>query len=152
MDYILNINQSIKFILGGFRMKELGEFLGWLIIISYGLTVLNFIVKAVNKKYSKQIAKNIKFKKHFTAVMRFIIKNHKFFGFATVGFILIHFAVQFTNRGLNITGLIAAIIMILQIFLGMYGAYINKKRAGAWFYTHRTIAAVLLAAIFIHIL
>lgn len=133
-------------------MKELGEFLGWLIIISYGLTALNFIVKAVNKKYSKQIAKKPKLKKYYNTAMRFIVKNHKIFGFATVGFILIHFAVQFTSFGLNITGLIAAIFMISQILLGMYGAYINKKRAGIWFYAHRTIAIIILVAILIHIL
>ena len=133
-------------------MKEFGEFLGWLIIISYGITVLNFIIKAVNKKYSKQIAKNPEFKKYFSIIMKFVVKNHKVFGFAAALFILLHFAVQFKNFGLSVTGITAAALMILQILLGMYGAYVNKKRAGIWFYTHRIIAVVVFLAIIIHIL
>lgn len=133
-------------------MKEIGEFLGWLIIISYVLTILNFILKAVNKKYSKKISSSPNFRKYYNILMKFIVKNHKLFGLLTIVFILSHFLVQFLNMGLNIPGLIAAILMLCQIFLGMYGAYINKKRTGLWFYAHRTIAVILAIAILIHIL
>jgi len=133
-------------------IKEIGELLGWMIVISYGLTILNFIVKVVNKKYSKQINKSQNVRKYYNLFMKFIVKNHKLFGLLTIIFILSHFFIQFSSKGINITGGIAASIMFTQVLLGVYGAYVSKKRAGTWFIIHKIIAVILVIAILIHII
>ncbi|MGD9473859.1 MAG: hypothetical protein AB7V37_02470 [Eubacteriaceae bacterium] len=38
-------------------MRELGELFGWLLIGAYAGTLLNFILKVVNKRYGKVIKK-----------------------------------------------------------------------------------------------
>ncbi|MGB4659239.1 MAG: hypothetical protein WBI07_08670 [Mobilitalea sp.] len=133
-------------------MGEIGELLGWLIIIGYTLTALNFVVKAVNKKFGKNMAKYPKFKKIYSTIMKILVKYHKLFGLSTIVFILAHFIVQYTSFGLRISGGVAAAVMILQILLGIYGAYVVKKRSGAWFILHRLIAVILLIVIAIHII
>lgn len=131
---------------------ELGEFLGWLIIISFILTTLNYVVKVVNKKYGKMISKYPILKKGYGMFMKIIVRKHKLFGFLTIVFILTHFLLQFSKFGLSVTGLLAALVMLLQVLMGIYGAYIYKKRLGAWFIAHRLIAVILIFVIGIHII
>jgi hypothetical protein len=131
-------------------LEDLGEFLGGAIIFFYSLTILNYIVKFVNKKFKKQINKNKTFAANYMKFMRFIVKNHRYFGFLAVLFLALHFTIQFMAHGLSITGAFAASIMILQIFLGIYGFKV-KKKGKYWLITHRTIAVMLLIAILIHI-
>jgi hypothetical protein len=114
-------------------LNELGEFFGNIIIFLYILTVLNYFVKLINNKYRK-----------------IIVKNHKLFGYLTVIFILLHFAIQFSQHGLNNTGVIAAGILLLQVGIGIYGSK-AKKRGRTWLMIHRTITVVLLIAIAVHI-
>lgn len=132
-------------------MGELGELLGILIIVCYAVTVLNYFVKFIHRKYRETLKKNEGFYKVYTTVMKFLVKSHKVFGFLTIAFILLHFYIQFTYIELSITGLIAAGIMLLQVLLGIYGWKV-KKKGRTWLYIHRSIAAVLLIAILIHIL
>jgi hypothetical protein len=132
-------------------MGELGEFLGFMIIVCYAMTILNYFVKFINRKYRDTLKKNENFYKVYTKVMKFIIKSHKLFGFLTIAFILFHFYIQFTRIELSITGVIAAGIMLLQVLLGVYGWKV-KKKGRTWLYVHRSIAAVLLITILIHIL
>jgi hypothetical protein len=82
--------------------------------------------------------------------MKIIVKNHKLFGYLTVIFILLHFAIQFSQHGLNNTGVIAAGILLLQVGIGIYGSK-AKKRGRTWLMIHRTITVVLLIAIAVHI-
>lgn len=129
---------------------ELGEFFGGFIIFLYALTVLNYIVKFINKKFRDKLVKNQKFYQLFLKLMKFIIKHHKLFGVLTVVFILLHFALQFIQYGLSITGVIAAFIMLLQVVLGIYG-FKMKKRSKPWLIAHRLIAVLLLIVIIIHV-
>lgn len=138
---------------GGIVMVEkIGELFGWVIVFSYALTVLNYFVKLVNRKYSRQLAKHPEAKRLMGRVTPFVVKNHKIFGFITITGILVHFYIQFTRWGLVASGAVAASLMVLQVILGAYGAFINKKRKGLWFVTHRLIAAILFAAIVYHII
>lgn len=131
---------------------SVGRLFGWIIVISYGLTVLNYFVKLINRRYGKQLSKYPELKKALSKVTPFIVKNHKLFGLITIGAILVHFYIQFTRWGFIISGAMAAGLMVTQALLGAYGAFINKKRKGLWFILHRTIAAILLIAIVNHLI
>ncbi|HCW73855.1 MAG TPA: hypothetical protein DHM90_08725 [Clostridiaceae bacterium] len=128
-----------------------GAFFGWVIVIAYTLTILNYIMKFINRKWGKEIRKNDKLKGPFQTVMSFIVKNHRNFGYITLVGILVHFYIQFNRWGFVTSGAIAAGLMITQAGLGAYGAYINKKRKGPWLIAHRIVAVLLLFAIIYHI-
>jgi hypothetical protein len=130
--------------------RELGGFFGNIIVILYLLTILNFFVKYINKNYRKVLMKNEKIYQAFTKLMKFTIKRHKLFGILTVVFILLHFILQFTQFGLNIPGVIAALIMFVQVGFGIYGSK-KKKRGKSWLWAHRIIAVILMIAILIHV-
>ncbi|MCR3954820.1 MAG: hypothetical protein NUK57_00895 [Gudongella sp.] len=131
-------------------LEDFGEILGYAIIFFYSLTILNYIVKLANKKFKTQIRRNKTFADNYMKMMRFIVKNHRYFGFLAILFLLLHFSVQFLTHGLSITGIIAAAVMVLQVVLGIYG-HKAKKRGKTWLTIHRSIAVLLLIAIAIHI-
>ena len=131
---------------------SVGRLFGWIIVISYGLTVLNYFVKLINRRYGKQLSNYPKLKKALSKVTPFIVKNHKLFGLITIGAILVHFYIQFTRWGFIISGALAAGLMVTQALLGAYGAFVNKKRKGLWFILHRTIAVILFIAIVNHLI
>jgi predicted heme/steroid binding protein len=133
-------------------MNEFGGLFGWLIIISFGGTILNYIIKFINRKWGKKISGSAGGKKTLGLLMKIFVRNHKIFGFATVLFLLLHFISQFTRFGINLTGALAACILLLQVFLGMYAVQAKKPRKGLWFILHRTIAFLLLLAISLHLL
>lgn len=132
-------------------MEELGKLFGALTIFFFMATILNYIVKYVNRKYGKEIAKNPEFKKIWMKFVRFFVKYHKYFGFATVASLLIHFYLQATFRWVSASGIIAAAVLGSQLLLGMYGAYIDKKRKGLWFVSHRAISIMLFITILLHV-
>jgi len=130
----------------------IGAVLGWTIVIFYALTILNYILKFINRRWGKEINQNEKLKGPFRWFMSFIIKNHKLFGFITIAAILGHFYIQYNRWGFVPSGVAAAILMITQAALGAYGAFINKKRKGPWLMAHRAIAALLLLAVVFHLI
>lgn len=129
----------------------MGEFLGFLIILFYALTIAKYILKLITKYFGERLSKYKKFYEIYRKVSMLITKYHKLFGTSTILFILIHFIVQFTNEGLSVTGLIAASTMLLQVLLGLYGV-LTKKINNAWKLLHRIIAVIIFIAIVIHIL
>ncbi|BCN32293.1 cytochrome b5 domain-containing protein [Anaeromicropila herbilytica] len=132
-------------------MGEIGNLFGWLIVISYVGTMLNYVVKAINRKYGKKIAKNQNAKQIMSLLMKVFVKYHRLFGYATVVFLIVHYVMQYMNFGFNITGTVAAALMIIQVLVGIYGSYRAKKRAGAWFFTHRLIGILLILGIVLHV-
>lgn len=133
-------------------MKELGELLGWVIAISYAGTMLNYILKFVNKRYSKKISGIKNGKETMKLLMKIFVQKHRYWGIVAIVALLMHFAVQFMSFGINVTGSIAALLMIIQIAVGIYGAYVNKKRAGSWFMMHRAISVMLVLTIAVHLI
>jgi hypothetical protein len=130
---------------------QLGFFLGVSIVVFYSLSVLNFIVKYINKRYRSRINSNPKLKSVFSPFMKFIVKNHKLFGLLTAVALIAHFTVQYLLFGFSMTGATAGAALILQVFLGGY-IYRKKIRKGFWFKFHRMLAFILVIAILIHIL
>lgn len=145
----------------------MGEFLGILIIIFYTLSVLEYILGIIFKIFKVQISKNITILNMYKKLKMYVLRYHKIFGLLTIIFILSHFIIQFISYGLNITGMIAAITMILQVLLGLYGFMMKKKMIRNsinnvdneklkrqwkyWNITHKIIAVIILLSIIIHI-
>jgi hypothetical protein len=130
---------------------ELGEVFGILIIIFYSLTVLNYIVKFLNKKFKFTSSKNVNVAKVSKFLMKFIVRYHSIFGYIAIGLVLAHFAIQALTIEISVIGIIAATIMLIQIALGFYGKKYKPKKK-AWLYVHRGIAVLLIATILIHII
>ena len=97
-------------------MKELGELFGWILVIALAGTILNYWLKIVNRRFSKKSFNSPIAKKTMKILMIIFVKNHRYFGFATVALLLTHFTILLTNIGLNVSGSIAAVILILQAF------------------------------------
>ena len=132
--------------------RELGELLGWLLVFVFIGTILNYCLKIINKRFSKVISEHPIGKKLMKVLMKIFVRNHKYFGLATGLFLLTHFIIQFSYYGANITGIIAGIILIMQMGFGIYGDIKKKPRKGVWFVIHRLIAALLILGIGIHLL
>lgn len=132
-------------------MKDVGEALGILIIVFYSLALLNFIIKYIFKYYRTTLQKNKEFFTLYKKVMKFFVKFHRYFGMTAILCIFAHFYVQFTTKGLRLTGAFAASLMLIQAGLGMYGIY-SKKKWKHWITVHRVLAIMIGVAILIHIL
>ncbi len=130
--------------------EEVGELLGLLIILMYGFTLLSYVLKFINKHLGKYLRKAPKIYKLYLKLMKFSIKNHRFFGMGAIVFILAHFVIQFVYEGLSISGVIAATLMIIQALLGAFG-FFNKPQSRVWLIIHRLLAIIILIAILIHI-
>lgn len=132
--------------------EELGELFGWLLIIAFGCTLLNYFIKFVNKKWGKQLSKSDFGKKVMKLLMTVFVRNHRYFGMLTAVLLIAHFSIQFSRFGINLTGLLAASLMIVQVILGIYARAANKPRKGPWFVAHRSIAVLIILGIGFHLL
>ncbi|HEX3078070.1 MAG TPA: cytochrome b5 domain-containing protein [Lachnospiraceae bacterium] len=133
-------------------LEELGELFGWLLVIAFAGTIMNYCIKFVNKRFGKKISAYPFGKKIMKVLMTIFVRNHKYFGFATLIFLLAHFIIQYGMFGFNVTGTIAAVIMIIQVLLGVYANVRKKPRKGAWFIAHRTITVLIILGIAIHLI
>jgi heme A synthase len=130
----------------------IGVLFGVLVILLYIMTILNYVVKAINRTFGARMKANAKAYKAFTTCMRFIVKNHRFFGMASFVFLIIHVFIQYSDYGyINQTGAVAAGVLLVQVGLGIYGSK-AKKKPKSWLYIHRAVAVLLPIAIAIHVL
>jgi hypothetical protein len=135
------------------KTGDLIGLLGWVTAISFGLAILNYFIKFINKKYISKLGKEKKqIVDLYRKVMKLIVRNHKLIGTVAVVSVLTHFFIAFSSNHVSLTGIIAASIMVVIFILGVYGAYINKNYKGMWLKVHRIMAFTLLLAIAIHIL
>ena len=132
--------------------EELGGFFGWLLVIAFGGTIMNYCLKFVNKRYGRSISENPYGKKIMKLLMTIFVRNHKYFGFATIVFLITHVIIQFSKFGINFTGLIAAVILISEVLLGIYANLKKKPRKGIWFITHRIFSILLIIGIAVHVI
>ncbi len=130
---------------------KLGNFLGWLIIIAYIGTLLNYVTKAINKCWRKQISANMKMNSLMEILMNIFVKKHDYFGFATAAFLILHLLLQFLIFRISTTGLIAAVLLLFQVLLGLYASLRHRPRKGIWFTIHRTISFLLMIGIAFHL-
>ena len=128
-----------------------GRILGWVIVSGYLLTVANYLVKLINRKFISGLPKNSTWRHRYQAFMRMVVKMHPFLGILTAAALVTHFIIQFLTWGFFVTGLIAGSLMLIQAVLGSYGRFIRKRKPGLWLKAHRTVAVLLLLAITFHV-
>lgn len=129
------------------------ESLGILTALFFGLAILNYFVKLVNKKFINNLGKDKKpMVDLYRKIMKLIIKNHKIFGVLAVVALLAHFFIGFASNSIKITGIIAAVLLVATFSLGVYGAFINKNKKGVWLKIHRIVPFILILAIGLHVL
>lgn len=152
MNHVIMITKNYLFKKGKYMFEELGGFFGWLLIGAFAGTLLNYLVKFVNKKWGKAISGSSFGKKTMKLLMTVFVRNHRFFGFLTTLLLLAHFTIQFSRYGINLTGSLAATLIIAQVSLGIYATRAHKPRKGVWFVAHRLVAVLIILGIFLHLL
>ena len=131
-------------------MVEIGELLGILTAVLFGGAILNFCVKFVNRIRVMKLPKESKFKQGYTSVMKFLVKNHRFFGFGAAALMVAHVVVQILFRWVSITGLITAGLAVVTVVLGVV-MFKAKKRTPAMLWAHRGSVIALIAAFVVHV-
>ena len=137
---------------GGAIMGNLGGLLGFLTGLLVFLALMNYVVKWVNRQWVAKLPKTSKFKAAYTPVMRFLVKNHRFFGLGAALTVAIHLILQITFRWLSLTGLIASIALALDVMIGAWLYFKQKGKRGPLFMVHRAMGVVLIIAIAAHML
>ena len=126
-------------------------FLGWVTAVCFGLAILNFFVKLLNRKYISKLGKEkAQLVSAYRKVMKIVVKNHKVVGIVAIICVLIHFTIALISHRILLSGIIAAGLMLSLFCLGFYGAYINKNFRGKWLKIHRVAAFAVLLAILTH--
>ena len=132
-------------------MGELGEFLGLLTAFLFGLAILNYCVKFANRKWVMKLPKENQFKQGYTTVMKFLVKNHRFFGFGAAATMVAHVVVQILFRWVSVTGIVTAALAVVTVVLGII-MYKAKKRTKPMLYAHRGAVIALIVAFCVHVL
>jgi hypothetical protein len=132
-------------------MFILGRILGFVIDVIFLLTVLNYPARLVFKRHYAKLPRDSKAKQRYQAFLRRVTGWHRYYGYIAAGVLAVHFTVQFfINELSRTTCLIVGPLLIIQVLLGAYGTYIRKRKPSAWLFAHRSAAALLVAAIFVH--
>lgn len=131
-------------------MREIGELLGILTAWLFAFAILNYVVKFVNRKWVMKLPKESKFKQNYMPVMKFFVKNHRFFGLGAAVIMVAHVVVQILFAWVSVTGLITAALAVVTVILGgiMFKA---KKRTPAMLWAHRGAVIALILSFIIHV-
>ena len=132
-------------------MGELGELLGGLTTLLLILALLNYCVKFANRKWVMKMPAESKFKQKYPNFMKFIIKNHRYFGFGAAVMMVAHLVVQILFRWVSVTGLVTAGLAVVAVVLGVV-MFKAKKRTPAMLWAHRGSAVALIVALAVHVI
>ena len=132
-------------------MYQLGNLLGILTAVLFGVAVLNFVVKFVNRKWVMKLPKESRFKQGYSSVMKFLVKNHRFFGLCAAVLMVAHVVLQILFKWVSITGIITAALAVVTVMLGGY-MFKAKKRTPAMLWAHRGAVIALILAFVVHVL
>ena len=132
------------------QMHVIGVVLGWIIAAGYVWAVMNFFVKRIYRKSIANLPGDSPRKRRFTWIMHAVTKSHKFVPLFLLTILLLHFLMELIHVGFFATGVIAIVLLLLQISLGVYGATAKEIKTDRWLYAHRTVAVLLFFAIAAH--
>lgn len=133
-------------------LLEIGKFFGTVTLILFIVAVFNYVMKYVNKSYGQKIKKaNPNVHSLFMKLMKYVVKYHKIVGIGAFVALIIHFIILTKYFGFVLTGTVAAVLMVIQIALGIYGALSSKKRDALWFKIHRIVTVIVIVAVIIHV-
>ena len=131
-------------------MREIGELLGVLTAVLFGLAIMNYVIKFVNRKWVMKLPKENKFKQLYMSIMKLLIKYHRFFGFGAAILMVTHVVVQILFMWVSITGLITAGLAVVTVVLGVI-LFKAKKRNPKMLIAHRSAVVALIVAFFVHV-
>lgn len=132
-------------------MSLLGEALGIITATLYGVAVLNFFIKWGNRNWIMKLPKENSFRSAYQSVMKFLVKNHRFFGFGAAAVMVSHVIIQIIFQWVSVTGLIAAGLALLTVALGIV-MFKSKKRTPAMLWAHRGSVIALTIAVLVHLI
>jgi hypothetical protein len=132
-------------------MHITGIVLGWTIVAGYLLAASKYLVRLIYRKAIINMPADSSFRRNYQVFMSLIIRSHIYIGLYLLTIIALHFMVELVHHGFFMTGIILSVLMVTQIFLGIYGAFLQGGKRGSWFLAHRILAVVLAAAILTHI-
>lgn len=132
-------------------MNQLGNLLGILTAVLFGIAILNYFVKFVNRKWVVKLPKENKFKKNYMIGMKFLVKNHRFFGFGAAVLMVAHVVLQIIFKWVPVTGILAAALAVVTVSLGVV-LFKAKKRTPAMLWAHRGAVIALVLAIAAHVI
>ena len=132
-------------------MGEIGEFLGILTAVAFGLAIMNYVIKFVNRKWIMKLPKENIWKQRYTWLMKFLFKNHRFFGFGAAALMVTHIVVQILFAWVSVTGIITASIAVVTVILGVI-MFKAKKRTSAMLWAHRGAVIALIVSFLIHVI
>lgn len=134
-------------------MREFGKLCGWISAWGYGIALLNFFVKYINKKYTNKMPKDKKkYADIYRFIMKFVVRYHKIAGIVASIALVAHFYFMYQYKGVSIPGLIAAVVMWIVFVLGIYGVWINKNMRGPWVKVHRILSFILIVLVAFHVM
>ena len=132
-------------------MSLLGEALGIITATLYGVAVLNFFIKWGNRNWIMKLPKENSFRSAYQSVMKFLVKNHRFFGFGAAAVMVSHVIIQIIFQWVSVTGLIAAGLALLTVALGIV-MFKSKKRTPAMLWAHRGSVIALTIVVLVHLI
>ena len=133
-------------------MEEIGKFLGWATAVCFGMSIMSFVVKKINLWIIKQFEKESQLRMFYGKFMRFIIRNHMYFGIGAGALAISHLYIQISNGKTSLVGIMAVTLMILTILLGVAMKKIGIAKHKCLLYTHRSVVVMLLFTIIVHII
>ena len=133
-------------------MREIGNFFGTLTGVLFTLALLNYPIKWVNKRWINKLPKESPVRKLYTAIMRVIVQKHRIFGLGAAIVLVIHLLLQVKYKWISATGLLGAALLLGTVFIGADLFFRHRGSRGALLKLHRTAAALLLAAVAVHLL
>ena len=131
-------------------MRDIGNVIGILTAILFGVAILNFVVKFVNRKWVMKLPKENKFKQGYSTVMKFLVKNHRFFGLGAAVLMVAHVVLQILFKWPSVTGILTAALAVVTVSLGGI-LFKAKKRTPAMLWAHRGAVIALILSFIVHV-
>ncbi len=132
-------------------MYLLGKALGVITAVLYCVAILNFFIKWGNRKWIMKLPKENAFRGYYQTAMKFLVKNHRFFGFGAALVMVAHMVLQILFQWVSITGLVTAGLAVVAIILGII-MFKSKKRSAFMLWAHRSAVIALTVAFIVHLI
>jgi len=98
-----------------------------------------------------KLPKESKFKQGYTTVMKFLVKNHRFFGIGAAVLMVAHVVLQILFKWTSVTGIITAALAVVTVAIGII-MFRAKKRKPAMLWAHRGAVIALILAFLAHVI
>lgn len=132
-------------------MANIGNVLGILTAILFGIAIANFPVKWINRNWVMKLPKEHPFRVGYQSVLKFLVKNHRFFGFGAAAVMAAHVILQILFKWVSVTGIVAAALALVTVILGVV-LFKSKKRTPAMLWAHRGAVLSLILAFAAHVI